>query len=394
MGLSVWQLKRQLSWLASRAAWTDSPAGLVFTGGAFASEDLEANFQIGSAQIDGPLAKTGVSNAAGVTPFCRVTNLRSEWDRRSCSSRLDSASFRLWATAGGGAVPGTPSQTGFDTHGINQVTGVNRDTTNFGLGASQGRDVDELISQMVVANGGYFIDSTHGFQGRCMQCEMMAPVNGVMVLKRGVEIEVVNPLQANYYHNARLFAGALAAGPTVNLSWTLPPLRFDSIYQMIRRGTASGDPAPTTPGALDGTFVWSGMPNVAAAGTAHPGTGTWNYALFTIYAESPRGWPTIEVLLTTQPVGSSIVVVTTAGEFTVDTSAVNAATLADAATAIAALVNASAAATYTTATASGPYVILQPLDTPAWLGVRRNSLGLNRTNGDHIQRTTCTVVLA
>jgi hypothetical protein len=209
MGLSVWQLKRQLAYLAGLAAWEDAPQGLVYNGGAFVSEDLEGHFRMGSVDIDGPAFKTGTDNSVGDTPFCRVRCLRTEWDKRSNASRIERAVFQLWSSAGGGRTPGTPSQAAFDSHGINQVTGANRATVD-GQGQSQGRDVDELIARLVEEYSGHFIDSVHGFQGRATATDVIRKVNGSAVLKRALEVEAFNALQSNYYHPPSGASGAIA----------------------------------------------------------------------------------------------------------------------------------------------------------------------------------------
>jgi hypothetical protein len=378
MGLSIWQLKRQLAYLAGLAAWEESPQGLVYNGGAFVSEDLEGNFRMGSVLNDGPAFKTGQDNDAGDTPFCRVRCIRTEWDRRSNDSRIERAVFQLWSTAGGGHVPGTTTQARFDTHGINQVTGANRADTN-GQGQSQGRDVDELIGRLVEEFGGHFIDSEHGFQGRAAATDVMRKVSGSSVLKRALEVEAFNTLQSNYYHPARNMSVALInsahqfflnsgnvspgdlfrvfadgtnydfvagtdfaiagggvsltavnlknainaadigvvatsstqfvnvvrgdagsgltlsctgtgnlAGNTngnVSFTWDLPPMRFDTLKGVLRRGTAAGDPAPAT--ASDGTDVPIGA-LAPSATSSFPGVGTWNYSYFMGYAETPQ----------------------------------------------------------------------------------------------------------
>lgn len=292
MGLSVWQLKRQLAFLASRAAWSETPQGLVYNGGAFVSEDLEGNFRMGSVNTDGPAVKTGTSNTAGDTPFCRVRCLRAEWDRRSNESRIERALFQLWSSAGGGNVPGTNSQAGFDSHGINQVTGVNRAATD-GQGQSQGRDVDELISRFVETYGGHFVDSQHGFQGRFDSVDVMRKVSGASVLKRAAEVEVFNPLQANYYHAVLRLRSTGAPAGQVRLDWDLPLVRFDSYplaapQLVVRRGTNPGDAAPTSP--TSGGTLLSGI--LASAGflvdnTIPVSPGTYNYAVWIPYGETP-----------------------------------------------------------------------------------------------------------
>jgi hypothetical protein len=254
LGLSVWQVKRQLAYLAAQAAWADTPQGLVYSGGGVVSEDLDGNFRLGAAQIDGPLPLGGADNAAGLAPFCRVQCLGTEWDHRSNSPRIERVRLRMWSTAGGGAIPGSPTQAGFDSHGINQVTGVNRAAVD-PLGKSQGRDVDELIGRFSELYS-QFIDTQHGFQGRCSVTDRMVKVNGSLVLKRALDVEVLNALLANYYHPVRglvVVSGGGGAG-SITASWTEPPRRFDSFQYVIRYSNPGGAPPATiTAGNSGGT---------------------------------------------------------------------------------------------------------------------------------------------
>lgn len=281
MGLSVYQLKRQLAYRAAQVAWAvGAPQGLVFTGGAFVSEDLEGNFRLGSgATVDGPAAKGGTSNANGISPFCRVRALVAEWDRKSSAPRIERAALQLWSTAGGGGVPGTPTQAGWDSHGINLVNGVLRDPTN-PLGSSIGRDVDELIGRMA-QKFAYFTNSADGFQGRASATTTPVPVNGVAVLRRSLVVEVFDTLEGNYYHGSRK-GTASTAGSNINLSWTAVPDRFDFIGYQVQRGTNPGDAAPTTPAG--GTNVpLNGTTTAQATGLS---AGVYNFSVFALYNES------------------------------------------------------------------------------------------------------------
>lgn len=400
MGLSVYQLKRQLAYLAGTSAWAVSPQGLVYTGGSFVSEDLEGNFRLGSMLIDGPEAKGGADNSAGLAPFCRVRVTQTEWDKRSSAPRMERVVLQMWSTAGGGAVPGTPSLTGYDSHGINQVTGVKRDPTT-PLGVSQGRDVDELIGRFGELHG-FFVDSVDGFQGRCRTTQAMRPVNGVMVLKRGLEIEALNPLAANYYHPGRNIAassqptgvsftivnnatvngqtltviangttynfiggttfaigatanitaanlvtailasglsaltvvfsggnfvginrgvgctsisssvstgGAVTATSTfgdVSVSWSLPPLRFDTLGGVLRR-SASGGAAPATPTAGTGVAITGGALGTTAT-ISGISAGTYYLSYFMGYAESPASQAAITADAYSDPISIQVVV--------------------------------------------------------------------------------------
>lgn len=231
-----------------------------------------------------------------MTPFCRVSCLAFQADERSNASRIDRALFRLWSTAGGGGIngPGLTTAAGYDTHGINQVTGALRASSN-GSGQSQGRDVDELIGRFVEQIGGLnFVACTHGFQGRYTRTEKMETVDGVQVLKRALEVEVLDATESKTYAALVGFTATQtgAGSPAITLTWPVPPARFDSLpvaapRLIIRRGATSGASAPTNP-TSGGVLVSSSV--LASAGTLanNPGSyGTWNYAAWVLYGETP-----------------------------------------------------------------------------------------------------------
>lgn len=499
MPLSLWQAKRQVAWWIARQAWTDTPQGLVITGGAFASEDEPGNFRPGDREVDGPVA-IGLMTDGGFKPFVIVTRDNAVWDRESMA-RIERTVLRARIVAGGGfgslttvagidpGSKGNTSAAGYDTHGLNQVTGALRATPN-GQGQSQGRDVDELLDRLaeLVGEGG-FIDSIHGFQGRLSDSPSLGTVHGVQVLENDAIIEVVNAIASNCYPTvfglagsqvpsaAFTFSGTTLTGytftvtidgtPTVFsaisgatteiaaaalatainahaiaskvfadasrnvvsvtplastslttltgtvtpggtggqasvsnstktalLKWSAPPLRFDSLALQVRRGTNSGDAAPTTPGISDGAGISHQMPNETRFADTSTGPGTWNYAVFPEYAETPGGWPTLTILglaLTSYVV----TVLTTGGDFQV--AVPGGASLAAAATALAATINASGASAYTLASASGAVVTLKPTGTPAWLDISvthgPTDNQMDRTVGDRYARSTLQIVV-
>ena len=76
------------------------------------------------------------------------------------------------------------------------------------------------------------------------------------------------------------FVGAVSA-PNVNMTWTLPPARFDR-FRMILRRVAGGNPT-TDPTAGTGIAL-SG--DLATSISDTPGSGTFSYSLFTSYDET------------------------------------------------------------------------------------------------------------
>lgn len=89
---------------------------------------------------------------------------------------------------------------------------------------------------------------------------------------------------ARHYPAPTRFAATDAGGGDANLSWNVPPSRFDRYEVVLRR--ASGSTAPSS--VTDGTGVSLGS-LLATSVTDSPGTGTWSYALFGGYDELSAG---------------------------------------------------------------------------------------------------------
>jgi hypothetical protein len=295
MGLSPWQLKRQLAWWIGRQVWSEAPGGLVLSGGAFVSEDGVGNFRPGNRDVDGPVA-IGVQGDGGFRPFAVVSAKRiAEWDP-DFSGRAERVELVARFVAGGGF--GTPTSTagidpgskgntssvGYDTHGINQVTGALRANAN-GQGQSQGRDVDELLGQIVQQLGvPGFVDSVHGFQGRVVAWGPMEPSLGVQVLARALVVEAFSVTARNHYHSVLALGAVNGGAGIVNLSWTPGPARYDFVTYMVRRGQNPGDAAPATinGGVLVAqTAATNAVANGLAAGQ------TYNFSVFVGYGETP-----------------------------------------------------------------------------------------------------------
>lgn len=87
-----------------------------------------------------------------------------------------------------------------------------------------------------------------------------------------------------FYHPPTSLAAAAAGGGVVNLTWKLPPTRFDTFGLVLRR--ASGTTAPATV-AGGSNVTLSSMTAVSKSDT--PGAGTWSYSLFASYDEVASG---------------------------------------------------------------------------------------------------------
>ena len=74
---------------------------------------------------------------------------------------------------------------------------------------------------------------------------------------------------------------AQVAGPNVNLSWNLPPIRYDLLRMKLRAVAGSTPPATHT----DGTGVGIVGGDLGVSAVDIPGAGTRSYSLFALYDE-------------------------------------------------------------------------------------------------------------
>lgn len=295
MPLSPWQAKRQAAWLAAQAVWADTPQAGVFPGGAFVSEDPEGNWLPSEHLPDGPVS-IALQTDKGFQPWVRVADDTVERDRHS-PGRIDVLRLSLSATAGGGFGsadnPGRPdniSANGYDTHGVNQVTGRLRASSN-PQGQSQGRTVDELHAALLAWLGGndLLVNGLHAISGMFTRSPRPKSVYGVSTLARALELEVYDATEANYYHAPWQFTPGTPSAGSVTFTWKLPPSRYDTYQVVMRRGTNPSDPAPTTPGGGTNVPVTGGLLGTSATDSGHSAAQTFNYALFMVYSEVLTG---------------------------------------------------------------------------------------------------------
>ncbi len=83
-----------------------------------------------------------------------------------------------------------------------------------------------------------------------------------------------------YYHPPTRLT-ATKNGADVDLTWSLPPDRYDRLRMVLRR--ASGATAPASASA--GTGVTLGSDLATSVTDTNPGSGQWSYALFAAYSE-------------------------------------------------------------------------------------------------------------
>lgn len=309
MALSPYQAPRQLAWLMSQAAFLEQPMGLVFTGGAYESEDLDANWLPEQFLKDQPTFP-GVDSANGLKPFARIScdGYKTSPDN---PSRLEALVLRAWGTAGGGfgtvdniGRPDSTSAAGFDTHGVNQNTGALRSGSSAyganpsGQGLAQGRDSDELVNRFLewlgttptngTAGSAELVSSIHGMQGCVSRGEALRKVYGSQVLKREIVVEVTDATVSNYYHNPSRLTATLAAGHSVVLAWAAAPQRYDSIGYAIYRNAGLNNPQPYGTGTLIGTVAYG--VNTITDSTPSGAGQSYTYVVCGIYAETPAGF--------------------------------------------------------------------------------------------------------
>lgn len=105
--------------------------------------------------------------------------------------------------------------------------------------------------------------------------------DGSYAAMRTYTLRVLTTL-ARSYEAATGFTGADGGGGEADLSWTLPPTRFDYRRMILRR--ASGSTAPSTATSGTGVTLGGSPDGVAATSvTDDPGAGTFSYSLWVAY---------------------------------------------------------------------------------------------------------------
>lgn len=164
-----------------------------------------------------------------------------------------------------------------------------------GGAATSEKTLEGAIRDLVAyLNGGSFTDSAHGFQGRIdnVSQQRVVVAQGKFFAVADVDISAYNCAHADYYHVPTHFAAAAGSSHSISLSWTNPPLRFDSYQNVLRRGTNPGDAAPTTisgAGSGTGITITGGVLGTTASDTGHTASQTFYYSLFRTYSVSSAG---------------------------------------------------------------------------------------------------------
>lgn len=155
-----------------------------------------------------------------------------------------------------------------------------------GQASSQGRGLLELQEEVLAAVKLLATSTGLTIQGRNAQGGEASNDEEFGYITSRVLLYSVRCTGFRYYHPADLFTAEDATGGNCDLSWSLPPDRFDRRKVMLRR--AAGATAPAT--IADGTEVaLSG--DLATSKTDDPGAGTFSYSLFAGYLERSDDMP-------------------------------------------------------------------------------------------------------
>lgn len=250
--MSIWQVIRQLAYLLAKRKW----------------EDDSNNEYVFNVVPTAGIPKGGFSELQ--TPFVLINALGGPSDEEHANYVTEQISLYLAVTVEG------------DSLGEFTLVGGSRFS---GQGSSDGRGVLEVQEELAavintLSSGfGVKIQSRMRQQSPATEDEEL----GYLIVRQYLyEAKVI---EARYYHPARLFV-APVVGSSVEMTWAIPPDRFDR-YQMrlvrVVGVTATDDPTAGTIIPLSG--------NLATSHTEDPGFGTFSYSLFAGYIETSEELP-------------------------------------------------------------------------------------------------------
>lgn len=246
--MTPWQCARQLRYLLLAAAWPTGAAERVF--GAVVVSQAPNDRVLGNVRLPLALIRLGGGTSDDQEP------------------RLVRETLEVVLMA---QVPGDP---------LGEAALIGGPRAG-GAGSSAGRGVLELEEVLMGAaaqlGGADGVRLRLAGKGR----GQAAPdaVHGA-IAARGYVFEGWLGSERSYPAPVNLVATPAGSG-AVNLSWTLPPQRFDRLEVVLRRAAGSTPPASATDGT--GVTLASAM---ATSVTDDPGAGTFSYALFAGYDET------------------------------------------------------------------------------------------------------------
>ena len=250
--MNSWQIAKQLRFLLRAATWDDSPNNKAF--GQVLVSNGPDDRAVGQLRFPFALVIPGDITADDETPT------------------LERARFEVRLVA----------RVANDPWGESVLIGGPRSSQ----GSSQGRGIMEL--EEVLLETVASLNRTDGIRIRvdyksATQAQVSTDLGYVGM--RSYTLEALLTVARSYEAPSRFSASAVGSG-VVNLSWTLPPDRYDTLGLVLRR--ASGSTAPATPTAGSGVTV--GADDTSVTDTGAPGI--VSYALWRTYDET--GGSTVE----------------------------------------------------------------------------------------------------
>jgi len=251
--MNIWQIMRQLEYLIASRKWEDDA---------------------GNEEVILPVPTAGTPKRAAnslTLPFVLITPLGGPADEEDPDIWDESVRFVI--VSGQGA----------DPTGKAALIGGSRAS---GQGSSHGRGLLELQEEVLAAINQLGKDLGVVIQGRNARSgEAFEDDDFGYIVNRQLFYDV-RCTSFRYYHPCRVFAAVDGASGEADLTWNLPPDRFDRRKLMLRRASGSTPPADTS----SGTEVALGS-DLPTSFTDDPGAGTWSYSLFAGYLETSDDMP-------------------------------------------------------------------------------------------------------
>lgn len=250
--MTPWQFAMQLRHQLLQLTWNDGGRVLnsvVITAGAQSADALLTGIQTPAALI-----KPGAAQGDDEHP------------------NLFTQSWDLWLIVSGYG----------DSIGQSAIIG---DQRTGGIDSSEGRGLLE-IEELLRAELGEAYAGLRAYMRTARAASTVADkADGYFVAYRSYALEGLATATRRYDPCSKLVA--TGGSGAVSLTWSLPPARFDRLRVILRRGTAPGDPAPTS--YEGGTGVALASPLATSVTDSGLSAGTYNYALFAAYDDFPVG---------------------------------------------------------------------------------------------------------
>lgn len=255
--MNTWQITRQIRHLLKSATWTDSPNDAVFSG-VYISDN--STFDL-------------LDRADFRAPWCVVRSPSTTADRQNPLFQRLSITVDVMTIQEN------------DAYGEAVIVGGNHTVTS---GSSAGKGLAQIEQEVynAIANLGRLSGVRHAAVMQSARGQA-GGIDGGSWASRSYTIEVIN-YQEEFYPVVSGLSVSNSGGDAV-LVWTDPPSRFDLLNIVVRRGTNTGDAAPTS--VTGGTSVGTAALTAETITDTAPGSGTWNYSVFAAYDSSYAATP-------------------------------------------------------------------------------------------------------